>query len=116
MNAQDTITTHNFIADYVAPTGQHFNQCFQMMDLLTTDESKAAHNLNKHLSNNGMSVYCLMCTREKLTAEELQHIADSGDLPDVKQGYIGLYPSKQCLKDIQLLSNHRYLNYPADLM
>ena len=116
MNAQDTITTHNFIADYTDQTGKHFYRCFQMMDLLIrANEAQAAKNLQEHLENDGLIPYCLMCIRmcirEKLSMEELQYVADSGKLPDTKQGHICLYPGMQCIRDMELSTSHRYRNY-----
>lgn len=114
MNNQGTITIHNFIADYTDHTGQHYNRCFQMMDMLATDEAQAANTLQEHLANNGMLVYCLMCIREKLSMEELQHVADSGELPDVKQGHMCIYPGPQFMADMKLSANHKYRGYPVN--
>ena len=108
MNISGTIKIHNFIADCTDQSRQHFNRCFQMMDLLTIDEAQAAKTLQEHLANSGMFVCCLMCIRKMLTMEKLQHVADCGELQEGEQGLMCVYLSPQFMKDMKLslYNNH----------
>ena len=120
MYKSSMVKIHNFIADYTDETGQHFNRCFQMMDLLTrANEVQAAKSLQEHLGSIGIAVYCILCIREKLTMEELQHVADCGELPNAEQGHMCIYPSPQYVKDMKDIKespNNRYRGYFSGLM